>query len=438
MFNIFQNNPLLNDFRIGIILIDLNKKIVNVNIELENITGFKKSQLLNNDFTILLKQYNPTHVNPIIHSMQQGKTCFLSNYILKNKNAKNIFIDLISIPIMDKKIIIGSCLMLISNIKSIHESTYCVDYEPKLSDYGLIGESGLMQEVSYLIKTIAPTDVPVLILGETGTGKEIVSNIIHKLSLRNNEIFKIINCATLSENLLENELFGHEKGSYTGAIGTYKGIFETAMNGTIFLDEIGEISTQFQAKLLRILENGEYNRIGSTITRKTNVRIIAATNKNLKKMIKEKKFRDDLYYRLNVFPIHIPPLRERITDIPLLIKHLVTNLNKKYNKNKLGISDITLTLIFGYSFPGNIRELKNIIEHSYIKSKNKIIQDYDLPNYFLEEIKAKKNSHSNENIEDKIIYLMKEFNGNKSKVAKALCISRKTLYNKLKEIDYTF
>lgn len=437
MLDIFDRHPMLNHLRVSVIVIDKNKRILSVNKEFEKISGYNSTTLVGKDYDSILEHYNFTQVSPILQSMKLSKPCCLLNYLLKKSNDDDLIVNVTSIPIENEsKQIIGCCLLIIPKTISESEAYDENVCNLNLSNYGFIGESGAMHEISYLIKTVAPTDATVLILGETGTGKEIVANIIYRLSTRNNKVFKVVNCATLSENLLENELFGHEKGAYTGANETHKGIFETAMNGTVFLDEIGEISLNFQAKLLRVLESGEFNRIGSVITRKTNVRIIAATNRNLKKMIEEKSFREDLYYRLNIFPIQIPPLRERITDLPLLIDYFINVLNEKYNKKILDISEIALTVLFGHSFPGNVRELKNIIEHSYIKSQNKIIQDYDLPDYIFEDMQYKKTPKPDDKVENQILYLLKEFNGNKSRVAKALGISRKTLYKKLSNLDY--
>jgi len=434
MNNLNENQKLINQFESAVFFIDINKKIRLVNDKFCQLTHFQEKDLLDLDYTTILKESSASQSNPVLNSLKQKKERLFLNYILKDANNNSQIVDVHAIPIQISSEYLH-CLFLIPKTSNNTRPVKEILCDGALSDYGLIGNTSAIHEISYLIKTVAPTEATVLILGETGTGKDIVAQIIHQLSPRKDEIFKTINCATYSENLLENELFGHEKGAYTGADTLYKGLFETASQGTLFLDEIGEISPQFQAKLLRILQSGEYNRIGSAETRKTDIRIIAATNRNLKKMIQENKFREDLYYRLNIFPINLPPLKERITDIPLLVDHFIATLNKKYKKNKTGLGDIALTLLFSYHFPGNIRELKNIIEHSFIKSKEHIIHDYDLPNYLLEDMNIKKSLDQTKDLSDKINFLMKEFNGNKTKVAKALGISRKTLYSKLDSLD---
>lgn len=285
----FQKS-LFNNMQIGMFVIDDSKKILSINSMLENMVTISKCNLTGNSYSELIKQVNPTHMCPITQSMKNNEIKILYNTVLKVSNTKSIPIKLISIPIVKNNNVIGSCIMVIPENQIPRTSSCNSMIDIDFLEFGLIGKSSIMHEVYYLIKTVSQTDATVLILGETGTGKEIIANIIYKLSTRNNNNFIPTNCATLSENLLENELFGHEKGSYTGAIQEYKGIFETASNGTVFLDEIGEISPNFQAKLLRILESGEYKRIGSVVKRKTNARIIAATNRNLKKMVQEKNF----------------------------------------------------------------------------------------------------------------------------------------------------
>ncbi len=239
------------------------------------------------------------------------------------------------------------------------------------SSYGfeeVIGKSETLMYSLYRIEQVAPTDSTVLLEGETGTGKELFAAAIHKLSKRCNQAFIKVNCASLPTTLIESELFGHEKGAFTGAVQMQIGRFELADGGTLFLDEISEIPVELQSKLLRVLQEGEFERIGSPKTIKVDVRIIAATNRNLEMRIRKKLFRKDLYYRLNVYPITIPPLRERISDIPLLAKHFVKHFNPKLGKNIKRISKKTITQLQKYSWPGNVRELENIIERAVITS----------------------------------------------------------------------
>jgi DNA-binding NtrC family response regulator len=238
----------------------------------------------------------------------------------------------------------------------------------------IIGESKHLQNVLSNVEKVAHTESSVLILGETGTGKELIARSVHYLSNRKEKPLVKVNCAVLPANLIESELFGHEKGAFTGAVAKKLGRFELADNGTIFLDEIGELPLELQGKLLRVLQEGEFERIGSEKTVKINVRVIAATNRDLEKLIIENKFRSDLFYRLNVFPLKIPALRERKEDIPQLVSHFVDKFSKKLGKNIKTITNKTLEQFKDYSWPGNIRELENIVERAMIFSKNSELQ----------------------------------------------------------------
>ena len=237
---------------------------------------------------------------------------------------------------------------------------------PDPSFSGIVGRSRALREVLTLIDLVAPTDSTVLLLGETGTGKELIARAIHDRSRRRNRAFVKLNCAAIPTGLLESELFGHERGAFTGAVAQKLGRLEMADRGSVFLDEIGDISLELQPKLLRALQEQEFERLGSTRTRKVDVRVVAATHRNLDEMVAERQFRSDLYYRLNVFPISIPPLRERPEDIPLLVRHFAGQFMKRMNKVIESISLETMESLGRYSWPGNIRELQNVIERAVV------------------------------------------------------------------------
>ncbi|MDO7744144.1 MAG: sigma-54 dependent transcriptional regulator, partial [Pedobacter sp.] len=244
---------------------------------------------------------------------------------------------------------------------------------------GIIGNSPLLKTVFNNIRLVAPDDTSVLILGDSGTGKERIASAIHKLSPRKDKPFITVNCAALPLSLLESELFGHEKGAFTGANDKRIGKFEQADGGSIFLDEIGEMPLEAQVKLLRVLQEKEIERLGGTVTKKINVRIIAATNRNLEKEVSEGRLRLDLYYRLNVFPIELPPLRERKEDIPALVTHFLDKYNKNAYKTISGISVRAMETLVAYDWPGNIRELEHLIERSILMSATPEIQEINLP-----------------------------------------------------------
>ena len=238
----------------------------------------------------------------------------------------------------------------------------------------IVGTSAALSDVLKQVEVVAPTESTVLVLGETGTGKELIARAVHTISSRSNRAFVKLNCAAIPSGLLESELFGHEKGAFTGAVGQRIGRFELADGGTLFLDEVGDIPLELQSKLLRVLQEQEFERLGSTRTQHVNVRLVAATNRNLEQMVAEKQFREDLYFRLNVFPVRIPPLRERAGDIPLLVRHYVDKYAQRMNKQIESIPAETMAALCRYFWPGNIRELQNLIERAVIMTPGSVLQ----------------------------------------------------------------
>ncbi|MCX7913369.1 MAG: sigma-54 dependent transcriptional regulator [Thermodesulfovibrionales bacterium] len=324
---------------------------------------------------------------------------------------------------------------------------------------GLIGDSQKMQAIFEMIEKIADTDSTVLITGESGTGKELIAKTIHFNSSRCKNPFVPINCAAIPKDLLESELFGHEKGAFTGAIHTRMGRFELAQGGTLFLDEIGELDPSLQVKLLRVLQQKEFERVGGLKTIKVDVRIIAATNKDLEKAVKESKFREDLFYRLNVIPIHLPPLRERIEDIPLLLEHFINHFCKKRNRKPFTLTPEALKCLLRYDWKGNVRELENLIERLSILVNTDTITITDLPERFhlLGDVERKYQEHESTSLNyirgiqipedgcnlNKIIHdlernlilnALSKSGGVKSKAATLLGLNRTTLIEKMKKM----
>ena len=304
----------------------------------------------------------------------------------------------------------------------------------------IIGKSGKLSQMMQIINQVAPTKASVLITGESGTGKELVADAIVSLSDRKDKPFIKVHCASLSESLLESELFGHEKGAFTGASSQKKGRFELADGGTIFLDEIGEIDMSTQVKILRVLQEREFERVGGEKTIRVDVRLIAATNRDLASEVKKGNFREDLFYRLNVVHIEVPPLRERKEDIELLTINFLDEFNKEDGRKIEGISPQARRALLNYDWPGNIRELKNCIESSVVLAKGNIIQLEDLPPQVTQkEGEAKSSITINlpttmEEAEKKIILSTIEYcAGNKSRASELLDIGRKTLHRKLNE-----
>lgn len=252
------------------------------------------------------------------------------------------------------------------------------DEETQSIRSGIVGSSPEVSRVMRLVQVVAPTDSTVLISGETGTGKELVARAIHNSSERCRHAFVEVNCAAIPRELLENELFGHEKGAFTGALASAAGRFEVADHGTVFLDEIGDMPLDLQPKLLHVLQEHEFERLGSTHTHRVDVRLVAATNQNLPRMIREHKFRSDLFYRLSVFPIAVPPLRKRKVDIPLLVEHFVQAFARKIGKRIDSVDPGVMDTLVGYDWPGNVRELKNVVERSVILASGRVLEQVEM------------------------------------------------------------
>jgi len=358
---------------------------------------------------------------------------------------KNGAFDYVTKPIVDdeikiliEKIIEKKCLMEENrNLRQLASKN------KRSSFSGMIGSSILMQTVYNLVESVADTNATIMITGESGTGKGIAAKAIHQCDpKRRDKPFIEVSCGALSETLLESELFGHIKGAFTGAIKDKKGRFEIANTGTIFLDEINTCSPNLQVKLLRILQDGGFERVGDTQTLKTNARVIVATNQDLEKLVEEGSFREDLYYRVHVIPLMMPPLRERREDIPLLVKHFIAVSNKKNNKNITNIDDNVKNLFMDHPWPGNIRQLENIIEGAVIMSRKTVITKVDLPKNF-EKIKTKTNTGSlqeelKEPAKEIILNALKDCHWNRSMAAVNLGINRTTLYNKMKKYGIPF
>ena len=302
------------------------------------------------------------------------------------------------------------------------------------SEYGeIIGQSDVMQTIYDLISKVAPTDSTVLITGESGTGKELIARAIHGNSQRCYMPYIAVSCGALPDSLLESELFGYEKGAFTGAEHTKKGRFEMADKGTLFLDEIGDISLKTQVDLLRVLQEKEFRRLGGEEEIKVDVRILAATNRDIKKAIAENRFREDLFYRLNVISIHIPPLKERKDDIPLLVKAFIRRCCIEMNKEQVKITPSAMKLLMDYNWPGNVRELENVIERALVIGRGKEIVTEDLP-FSRKELGTEALPNSLKLMEKMHIKrILEETDWNISKAARVLEIDRQTLYNKIEK-----
>ncbi|MGF7398959.1 sigma-54 dependent transcriptional regulator [Thermoanaerobacterium thermosaccharolyticum] len=347
-------------------------------------------------------------------------------------------VDYIQKPfdINELKLTIGKAL----EITNLKEEVKFLREELNGKEFDIIGESSKLKDVLNIVKKVAPTDATVLLLGESGTGKELIAKAIHNLSKRKDGPYIKVNCAALPENLLESELFGYEKGAFTGALSRKPGRFERANGGTIFLDEIGEISPSIQVKMLRILQEREFERLGGIEILKADVRVIAATNKNLENMVKEGAFREDLFYRLNVVPIQLPPLRERVEDIPILIDYFLDKYSKNLRLEKFKIDKSAMKFLMEYSWPGNIRELENLVERMLILNHGSVIKKEDLPlgsNKMIKDVDKivlPPNGISIDELEKNLIEQALERTGyNQTKAAKLLGLTRHTLIYRMEK-----
>jgi len=334
--------------------------------------------------------------------------------------------------------------LAISKARHLRAMTHTADQYERSVFEEVVGTSPAMQRVVRLIQKVAPTDGTVLLLGESGTGKEVLANTIHRLSERRDRAFVAINCAALPEGLLESEMFGHVKGAFTGATHDKAGLFEEADGGTIFLDEIGDMAPITQAKLLRVLQNGDIRRVGASTSTRVNVRVIAATNQDLAESVKKNTFREDLYFRLNVVQIRIPPLRERMEALPSLILHFLKQANQRYNKDVRDFDDHSRSLLMHYEYPGNVRELETIVGHAVIMADGPTIAAADLPEQvqfgLTPRLRLTHDSASTvatlaEVEANHIRNTLTALKGNQTRAAKLLGISRSTLWRKMKEYE---
>ena len=436
------NNNFLDQYSIrildsmpeGVYVVDKEFKIVFVNKSASYITGTKPSEVIGRVCRTFCKSERCQIGCPITEVIRTGKNIIDLESSLQDSEGNIIPIKLnASILSSDANEPIGGIISFRKN------SIVNFDQYLKSQDhfYGIVGRSKGMRELYKAIQEISRSDANVLISGETGVGKEMVANAIKETSQRREKIFVKVNCAALPDTLLGSELFGHVKGAFTDAVKDRVGRFEYANGGTIFLDEITEIPINMQTRLLRVIQEGTFERLGESVERKVNVRIIAATNKTIPEEIKANRFREDLFYRLNVIPLQIPPLRERKEDIVFLVNYFLRKYADKYRKKIETTDTETMEVLFNHDWPGNVRELENVIEYAFVRSKR---EDYlcicCLPPSIRDSKKCDKVLNIKEIEEDEktetLLVLLRQNNWNKTKVAKILGIDRSTVHRMLK------
>jgi two-component system response regulator HydG len=429
----------------GVLVIDLEGNIISANPAAERLTGYLSEELIGRSCRILnctgckIKEGGPKEVWCKLFSVGKSKN---KKCLITHKDRRTVHIIKSASVLRDKDGSIIAAVETLTDISQIirqQQEIAALRKTYHLDDgyHGILGKSIVMQNLFELIDNVAQSDAPVMILGQSGTGKEMVARAIHKAGIRRDKPFVKVNCAALNENLLESELFGHVKGAYTGADRTRIGRFEAAQEGTIFLDEIGDIPLSTQVKLLRVLEEKEIERVGDHNPIPVDVRIITATNKNLEKLIDRGLFREDLFFRINVFPLHCPTLSERMEDLPFIVQSFIRHNSIQSNKKILGLTPEAIEILLSYHWPGNVRELRNAIEYAFVLCPGGAIGKQHLPPKIVKTTGLFSNpvdcyrdvSHDRE----KFLKVLQQAGGNQSEAARILGVSRVTIWKRMKK-----
>jgi two-component system response regulator HydG len=445
---------LLESMADGVFTLNGNGEFTFWNPSMERISGYSAEEALGKPCSLLSfnRCFNKSCPSGIkeceIYKQERidGKECFL-----KHKNGNDVPVIKSARILKDKKGHVRGVVETVTNLTELHKARREAENANRRMGeshrFGnLIGKSSTMQRVFATIKAAASSDATILIQGESGSGKELVAESVHFNSSRAEMPFLTVNSSALSESLLESELFGHVKGSFTGAVRDRIGRFEEAEGGTLFLDEIGELSPFIQVKLLRVLQERELERVGESKKRKIDIRVVTATNRNLYSLVESGRFREDLYYRLKVFPINLPPLRERKKDIPLLISHFIKLQNHKTGKPISGVTHEAMRILLDFNWPGNVRELENAIEHAFVLCEKEHIGLFDLPveirqmEYRINSSKIQATDHVARGLQKKptresLIETLEDSNWNKAEVARRFGFSRAAVWKYMKKWD---
>jgi PAS domain S-box-containing protein len=431
---------ILNNLDIGILTVDRSGHVTFFNRQLELITGYSRKELLGKSFAKIFRKKSGENLLMFDEIIADGiaRANIKNDIVTKKGQILPISANYMALKNEEGHIVGG--LATISDLSLMYQLSSAI--KDRYTFYDMVGRDAAMQKIFEMVPVVAASDATVLIAGPTGTGKDLVAKVIHNASARENRPLVKVNCAALPDNLLESEMFGYAKGAFTGADKDKPGRFQEADGGTIFLDEIGDLPLSLQAKLLQVLEDREFYPLGSKKTTKVDIRIISATNQDLEQLVRNKKFREDLFYRLNVICLELPPLKDRKGDISLLISHILKRLCATRDIQVDEISEDAMEVLLNYDYPGNIRELENILEHALIICQNTMIRRNHLP------ISLQRRTQENLHIESKmnnlgqevetseknmILEVLKKYNWNKGKTAQALNINRTTLWRKMKK-----
>ena len=440
----FDKNPILESISDGVFSVDHDWKISSFNRAAETITGVSRADAIGRYCSEVFRSSLCGEQCALRETLRTGKPIINKGCYFINSKGKKVPVSLSTAVLKDNS---GN---IIGGAETFRDLSEIEVLKNKLTEQAkpssVFSHSAAMKPVIAMVDAVADTSATVLIVGETGTGKEVTAKALHDSSEKKSQPFIGVNCAALPENLLESTLFGHMKGAFTGAYETKQGYFARAANGTLFLDEIGDISPALQVRLLRVLQEREFEPVGSQISQKTDARIITATNKDLLALVSQGKFREDLYYRLNVIKINLPTLAERVEDIPFLVDLFIERFNKRHKKSIEGISPRALKQLQTYSWPGNIRELENSIERACILCTNSYIQQECFPFIGIEKSQIEKTSSENyenlgasrEESEKQVIMNALQQHHSKVATAKALGIHKTTLFRKMKKYKIAF
>ncbi len=419
--------------RDGIITVDPDMRIIEMNSAAESVCGVSRDKGHHQQIGSLPNGCLKKCIEALAKTIKNKETVELFRIDCQHKGRQRRVVNITTSPLIGHHNEFSGAVMVLS------DETRIADLESDMAErrhfHNMIGKSEQMQDIYNLVEQIADFPTTVLIRGESGTGKELVAEALHYRGMRSVKSLVKVNCASLPENLLESELFGHVKGAFTGAISDRVGRFELADKGTILLDEIGDMPLSVQMRLLRVLQEREFERVGDSTPIKVDVRVIAATNKNLVDKVQKGEFREDLYYRLKVVEIAIPALRQRKEDIPLLVSHFIQRFSKKFSKNIKDASAEVIDLFMQHNWPGNIRELEHVIEHACILCRDGIITEACLPKDFVDRGRDIQKSLDPASEKEKIIQALKKAGGNKAKAARLLGISRRTIYRRIEELE---
>jgi PAS domain S-box-containing protein len=418
----------------GIVTVDENMVVVEINDAAQQICEFKRDAVIGKPLTELEDRCDGNCIGALVETLKTRQRVELRFVECRSTQGKQQVVSVNASPLLGAKDRFTGAVMV------VRDETRLVSLERRLQERqkidNIVGRSEGIEKVRAMLRDLADVQTTVLVTGESGTGKELVVDALHHSGERRDGPLVKVNCMALSENLLESELFGHVAGAFTGAVKDKVGRFQRANGGTIFLDEIGDLSQRMQLRLLRVIETMEFERVGDSSPVRVDVRVVAATNRDLPELVSKGEFRQDLYYRLKVVQIHMPPLRERRDDVPLLVEHFRRKLNRKLEREIRGVASQVVSMFLDYPWTGNVRELENLLEHAFVRCRQSVITAGDLPVDFLDSFKHRlfRAAISEDEEAEAIRKALEQAGGNKTEAARLLGMSRRTIYRKMEKL----